>query len=101
MTIAREVADSSQLLCLDELHVTDVADAMLLSRLFGALLFSGCYLLFTSNRPPRCGAVGQAEGVEGRMLYSCSHGLAPWAPPPPHTTLCWRLAHPTPHAPPP
>jgi cell division protein ZapE len=36
-TIAEEVASRAQLLCLDELHVTDVADAMVLARFFEAL----------------------------------------------------------------
>ncbi|KAG2450323.1 hypothetical protein HYH02_004828 [Chlamydomonas schloesseri] len=38
VTVAREVAGGSAVLCLDELHVTDVADAMILARLFGCLL---------------------------------------------------------------
>ena len=36
-TIAEEVASQAQLVCLDELHVTDVADAMVLARFFEAL----------------------------------------------------------------
>jgi predicted ATPase len=53
LVIARDAAAGSDLLCLDELHVTDVADAMLLSRLFGQILGHGCMVCFTSNRPAR------------------------------------------------
>eukprot|EP00882_Tetradesmus_deserticola_P009185 GHRQ01009687.1.p1 GENE.GHRQ01009687.1~~GHRQ01009687.1.p1 ORF type:complete len:376 (+),score=134.17 GHRQ01009687.1:202-1329(+) len=51
--MAQGAAASSDLLCLDELHVTDVADAMLLSRLFEQILAHGCMVCFTSNRPVR------------------------------------------------
>jgi len=51
--VARAAAAHTDVLCLDELHVTDVADAMLLSRLLGELLHCGCTVLLTSNRPPR------------------------------------------------
>ncbi|EFJ44661.1 hypothetical protein VOLCADRAFT_121289 [Volvox carteri f. nagariensis] len=53
ITVAREWGRRTAVLCLDELHVTDVADAMILSRLFGSLLLDfRTTVLFTSNRPP-------------------------------------------------
>jgi predicted ATPase len=50
--VAREISIESQLLCFDELQVTDIADAMLMRRMLGELFASGCILVATSNRPP-------------------------------------------------
>ncbi|RVW88372.1 AFG1-like ATPase [Vitis vinifera] len=50
--VAGEISDEAILLCLDEFMVTDVADALILNRLFGHLFSNGCILVSTSNRAP-------------------------------------------------
>lgn len=50
--VADRISADARVLCLDEMHVNDIGDAMILARLFERLFENGTVLITTSNVPP-------------------------------------------------
>jgi cell division protein ZapE len=50
--VADDMADGLTLLCLDEMQITDIADAMIVGRLFQRIMDAGVTIVTTSNRAP-------------------------------------------------
>ena len=53
IAVAEAIAAETKFLAFDEMMVTNPADAMIMSRLFTALVEQGVAIVTTSNRPPR------------------------------------------------
>ena len=67
-TVARRIVDRGWLLCFDEFFVTDIADALVLRSLMGALFEVGAVLVATSNRAP---AELYKNGIQYHLFGPC------------------------------
>ena len=74
--VADVVAEDARLLCFDEFQVTDIADAMILGRLFEALFARGVTLVATSNRAPDDALQGRHQPPALPAVHRHAEGAA-------------------------
>ena len=65
--IAIKISKSYKLICFDELEIIDIADAMIVSKLFKALLEKNICFIITSNFIPKD---LYKNGLQRRSVYS-------------------------------